>query len=128
MKKMYQAFIVPTCLAFITVRVKLSNAWGGLGGGTAYAGSKGALDSFNLSLAKEVGAFGIRVNAVRPGLISTKIHNVHGGIAPMEQMAKNVVPIGRAGGPDEVAKAVVWLASDGASYVHGSILDVAGGR
>lgn len=101
---------------------------GGLGGGSGYAGTKGALDSFNLSLAKEVGAFGIRVNAVRPGLISTEIHNVHGGIAPMEQMAKNVVPMGRAGGPDEVAKVVVWLASDGASYVHGSIVDVAGGR
>ena len=57
---------------------------GGLSGGSAYAGSKGALDSFNLALAKEVGTQGIRVNAIRPGLIATEIHNVHGGIAQMQ--------------------------------------------
>jgi NAD(P)-dependent dehydrogenase (short-subunit alcohol dehydrogenase family) len=101
---------------------------GGLGGGAAYAASKAAIDTFTLALAKEVGREGIRVNALRPGLISTEIHNVHGGIEQMEQMAANVVPLGRAGSADEVAQAALWLASDAASYVHGTVVDVAGGR
>jgi NAD(P)-dependent dehydrogenase (short-subunit alcohol dehydrogenase family) len=101
---------------------------GGLSGGSAYAGSKGALDSFNLALAKEVGMQGIRVNAIRPGLIATTIHNVHGGIAQMQNMAKTAVPMGRSGTAEEVAKVAMWLAGDEASYVHGTIVDVAGGR
>ncbi len=101
---------------------------GGLGGGSAYAASKGAIDSFNLALAREVGAEGIRVNAIRPGLISTGIHDVHGGVAKMEQMAKSAVPLGRAGSAAEVAQVTLWLASDAASYVHGTVVDVAGGR
>ena len=101
---------------------------GGLGGGSAYAASKAAIDTFNLALAKEVGAEGVRVNAIRPGLISTDIHDVQGGVAKMEQMAKTAVPLGRAGSPAEVAEVALWLASDAASYVHGSIVDVAGGR
>ncbi len=101
---------------------------GGLSGGSAYAGSKGALDSFNLALAKEVGLQGIRVNAIRPGLIATEIHNVHGGIAQMQTMAKTAVPMGRSGTAEEVAKVALWLAGDEASYVHGTIVDVAGGR
>jgi len=101
---------------------------GGLAGGSAYAGSKGALDSFNLALAKEVGTQGIRVNAVRPGLIATEIHNVHGGIDQMKILAKTAVPMGRSGTAEEVAKVVMWLAGPDASYVHGSIVDVAGGR
>jgi len=101
---------------------------GGLSGGSAYAGSKGALDSFNLALAKEVGPQGVRVNAIRPGLIATDIHNVHGGIDQMKIMAKTAVPLGRSGTPDEVAKVAMWLAGPEASYVHGSIVDVAGGR
>lgn len=101
---------------------------GGLAGGSAYAGSKGALDSFNLALAKEVGTQGIRVNAIRPGLIATEIHNVHGGIDQMKTMAKTAVPMGRSGTAEEVAKVAMWLAGNDASYVHGSIVDVAGGR
>jgi len=101
---------------------------GGLGGGAAYAASKGAIDSFNLALAKEVGLEGIRVNAIRPGLISTEIHELHGGIEKMEQMAKAAVPLGRAGSAREVAEVALWLASDAASYVHGTVVDVAGGR
>ncbi len=101
---------------------------GGLGGGAAYAASKGAIDSFNLALAKEVGPQGIRVNAIRPGLISTEIHNLHGGIEKMEQMAKTAVPLGRAGSAREVAEVALWLVSDASSYVHGTIVDVAGGR
>ena len=101
---------------------------GGLGGGAAYAASKAAIDTFTLALAKEVGLEGIRVNAIRPGLISTDMHKVHGGIAKMEQMAKSAVPLGRAGAASEVADVALWLASDSASYVHGSVIDVAGGR
>jgi NAD(P)-dependent dehydrogenase (short-subunit alcohol dehydrogenase family) len=101
---------------------------GGLAGGAAYAASKGAIDTFTLALAKELGPEGIRVNALRPGLISTDIHEIHGGVDRMQQMAKSVVPLGRSGLPAEVAEAVLWLASDAASYVHGAVLDVAGGR
>lgn len=101
---------------------------GGLAGGSAYAGTKGALDSFNLALAKEVGTQGIRVNAIRPGLIATEIHNVHGGIDQMKILAKTAVPMGRSGTAEEVAKVAMWLAGPDASYVHGSIVDVAGGR
>jgi NAD(P)-dependent dehydrogenase (short-subunit alcohol dehydrogenase family) len=101
---------------------------GGLSGGAAYAASKGAIDSFTLALAKEVGREGIRVNALRPGLIATEIHDVHGGIDQMERMAQQAVPLGRSGSADEVAQAALWLASDAASYVHGAVIDVAGGR
>ena len=101
---------------------------GGLGGGAAYAASKAAIDTFTLALAKEVGLEGIRVNAVRPGLISTDMHKVHGGVAKMQEMAKTAVPLGRAGAASEVADVALWLASDAASYVHGSVIDVAGGR
>ena len=101
---------------------------GGLGGGAAYAASKGAIDSFTLALAKEVGKEGIRVNAIRPGLIATDIHDAHGGIGQMEQLAKTVVPLGRAGAAAEVADVALWLASSASSYVHGSVVDVAGGR
>ena len=101
---------------------------GGLAGGAAYAASKGAVDTFTLALAKEVGPEGIRVNALRPGLIATDIHDAHGGVERMQAMAKSVVPMGRSGTAAEVAEAVIWLASDAASYVHGAVLDVAGGR
>ena len=101
---------------------------GGLGGGAAYAASKGAIDAFTLALAKEVGKEGIRVNAIRPGLIATDIHDAHGGIAQMEQLAKTVVPLGRSGAAAEVADVALWLASSASSYVHGSVIDVAGGR
>jgi NAD(P)-dependent dehydrogenase (short-subunit alcohol dehydrogenase family) len=98
---------------------------GGLAGGSAYAATKGAIDSFSLALAKEVGPEGIRVNTIRPGLIETEIHDVHGGMN--EQLAKSV-PLGRSGSADEVARTVLWLASDDASYVHAAVVDVAGGR
>jgi NAD(P)-dependent dehydrogenase (short-subunit alcohol dehydrogenase family) len=100
---------------------------GGLAGGAAYAASKGAIDTFTLALAKEVGTDGIRVNALRPGLIATEIHEAHGGLAQMEQLAKTV-PLGRSGAAIEVAEAALWLASSAASYVHGAVLDVSGGR
>jgi len=98
---------------------------GGLAGGSHYAATKGAIDTFSLALAKEVGTEGIRVNAIRPGLIETDIHEVHGGINP--ELAK-AVPLGRAGAADEVARVALWLASDESSYVHGAVIDVSGGR
>jgi NAD(P)-dependent dehydrogenase (short-subunit alcohol dehydrogenase family) len=110
------------------VIINMSSVAARLGGGAAYAGSKAAIDTFNLALAKEVGREGIRVNAIRPGLISTDIHNAQGGVAEMERMAKTLVPLGRAGSAAEVAQVALWLASDAASYVHGTVVDVAGGR
>ena len=91
-----------------------------------YAASKGALDAFTHGLAIEVAGEGIRVNAVRPGLIDTEVH-ARSGMA--ERIAKlgPRLPMGRAGTPDEVAAAILWLASEEASYVTGAILDVGGG-
>ena len=101
---------------------------GGLSGGAAYAATKGAMDSFTVALAKELGAEGIRVNAIRPGLIATEIHNAHGGLDQMERLAKTAVPLGRSGSVMEVAEVALWLASGASSYVHGAIIDVSGGR
>ena len=98
---------------------------GGLAGGSHYAATKGAIDTFSLALAKEVGGEGIRVNTIRPGLIETEIHDVHGG---MNEALARSVPLGRSGQAEEVARVALWLASDEASYVHGAIVDVAGGR
>ncbi|HSH08608.1 MAG TPA: SDR family oxidoreductase [Burkholderiales bacterium] len=100
---------------------------GGLPAETPYAASKGALDSMTVGLAKEVGKEGVRVNAIRPGMIETEIHEAHGGQATIDAVAPSV-PIGRAGSAEEIAEAVLWLASDAASYVHGAVIDVSGGR
>jgi NAD(P)-dependent dehydrogenase (short-subunit alcohol dehydrogenase family) len=109
--------------------VNLSSVASRLGGlGVAYAGTKGATDAFTLALANEVAAQGIRVTAVRPGLIDTTIHAASGGVDSMRERAKTAVPMRRHGAPSEVAEAVLWLASNEASYVHGTLLDVAGGR
>lgn len=97
-------------------------------GGNAYSASKAAVDGFNLALAHEVGAQGIRVNAVRPGLIATDIQSGRGGIEVAAEIAKTAVPMQRIGQPEEIAQAVIWLASPAASYVHGAVLDVGGGR
>jgi NAD(P)-dependent dehydrogenase (short-subunit alcohol dehydrogenase family) len=92
-----------------------------------YAASKGAVDTLTLGLAKEVAEEGIRVNAVRPGLIYTDLH-ASGGEPERVDRLKALVPMKRGGQPEEVAAAILWLLSDEASYVTGSILDVAGGR
>jgi len=92
-----------------------------------YAGSKGAIDSLTIGLARELGPEGIRVNAVRPGLISTEIHASGGHPDRAEQLGRGT-PLGRAGAPEEVAEAILWLLGEGASYTTGAILDVAGGR
>lgn len=93
----------------------------------SYAASKGAIDSFTHGLALEVVEEGIRVNAVRPGLINTEIHAL-GGDPDRPQRFGNTVPIGREGNPEEVAEAVLWLLSDQASYVVNTLVDVGGGR
>jgi len=92
-----------------------------------YAAAKGAIDVFTIGLAKEVAAEGIRVNAVRPGIIATEIHASGGTPDRAAQMAP-LVPMQRAGTAEEVAEAIVWLISDAASYTTGSVLDVTGGR
>lgn len=92
-----------------------------------YAASKGAIDTFTIGLAREVAAEGIRVNAVRPGLIETGFHAAGGDPGRLERLAPTV-PMGRAGGAVEVASAVVWLLSGEASYTTGALLDVTGGR
>ena len=92
-----------------------------------YAASKGAIDTFTIGLAGEVAEEGIRVNAVRPGLIYTEIH-ASGGEPGRVDRVKGGVPMKRGGSPDEVARAILWLLSDDASYTTGSILDVSGGR
>ncbi|MCF6752427.1 SDR family oxidoreductase [Pseudomonas stutzeri] len=92
-----------------------------------YAAAKGAIDSMTLGLAKEVGGEGIRVNAVRPGVIYTDIH-ASGGEPDRIERVKTSVPLGRGGAAREVAEAILWLASDGASYTSGALLDVSGGR
>lgn len=92
-----------------------------------YAASKGAVDTFTIGLAKEVAAEGIRVNAVRPGVVYTDIH-ASGGEPDRVERVKSAVPMLRGGEPEEVAQAIVWLLSDAASYCTGSLLDVSGGR
>ncbi len=92
-----------------------------------YAAAKGAIDAFTIGLAKEVGGEGIRVNAVRPGLIETEIH-ASGGLPTRVRDLQHLVPMQRGGTADEVAQAIVWLLSDAASYTTMSLLDVSGGR
>ena len=123
---------------------RLSTAYGGAGGAIVnlssaaarlgapgqyvdYAAAKGAIDSFTIGLAKEVAAEGIRVNAVRPGIIDTEIH-ASGGQPDRARQVAPQVPMQRAGSAHEVAQAIAWLLSDAASYTTATILDVTGGR
>lgn len=92
-----------------------------------YAAAKGAIDVFTIGLSREVGAEGIRVNAVRPGVIKTEIHASGGEPGRAERIGAGA-PLGRAGEAEEIANAILWLASDEASYVSGALFDVAGGR
>jgi NAD(P)-dependent dehydrogenase (short-subunit alcohol dehydrogenase family) len=92
-----------------------------------YAASKGAIDTFTVGLAREVVSDGIRVNAVRPGIVNTDIHAT-GGEPNRVDRVKATIPMQRGGEPEEVAAAILWLLSDEASYTTGAILDVGGGR
>lgn len=110
--------------------VILSSAAARLGGPSEYvdyAGSKGAMDTLTIGLSKEVGPEGIRVNAIRPGLIDTDIH-ASGGQPDRAQRLGVTAPLGRPGTAEEVGESIVWLLSDAASYVTGALLDVTGGR
>jgi NAD(P)-dependent dehydrogenase (short-subunit alcohol dehydrogenase family) len=92
-----------------------------------YASAKGAIDTFTMGLAKEVAGDGIRVNAVRPGVIRTEIHATSGDPGRLERIGATA-PLARPGEPEEVARAILWLASDESSYTTGAIVDVTGGR
>jgi NAD(P)-dependent dehydrogenase (short-subunit alcohol dehydrogenase family) len=112
------------------VIINLSSAAARLGGAGTYvdyAASKGAIDSMTIGLAKEVGAEGIRVIGVRPGLIETGIH-ASGGDPDRPYELAPTVPLQRVGSADEVANAIIWLLSEDASYITGTTLDVTGGR
>ena len=109
--------------------VNMSSKAAALGGPNEwvhYAASKGAIDTMTIGLSKELGPVGVRVNAVRPGLIVSDFH----AVAPDDRVTRlaPTVPLQRSADPHEVAEAVIWLASDAASYVTGALLDVAGGR
>ena len=101
--------------------------FGGAGDYVDYAASKGAIDTLTIGLAKEVGAEGIRVNGVRPGVIRTEIHATSGDPARAERIGA-AAPLQRAGEAEEVARTILWLASGEASYITGALLDVSGGR
>lgn len=110
--------------------VNLSSAAAKLGSPETYvdyAASKGAIDTFTLGLALEVGKEGIRVNAVRPGIIDTEIH-ASGGIPDRVEKLRDGLPMAREGSAEEVAEAIQWLLSDKSSYTTGAIIDVTGGR
>ena len=110
--------------------VNITSAAAKLGAGSQYldyASAKGAIDTMTIGLAREVAEEGIRVNAVRPGIIDTDIH-ASGGLPDRAQELKHLIPMKRPGTALEVAKAVMWLLSDDASYSTGAIIDVSGGR
>ena len=108
-------------ISSIAVRTGAAGEW------VHYAASKGAIDSFTLGLAREVATEGIRVNAVAPGLVETEIHAANGEPGRLQRLMPTI-PMNRAGQPEEVAEAVLWLLSPAASYVTGSILEIGGGR
>ena len=100
---------------------------GGAGELVHYAMSKGAIDSLTYGMAKELGVYGIRVNAVAPGLIATDIHEKAGDASRVERLMPSV-PLGRVGLAKEVAETVMWLLSEKSSYVCGTIIRISGGR
>ena len=146
-ERMRHVFEVNVLGAFLTAREaarRMSKSSGGAGGSIVlmssaaarlgspnlyidYAASKGAVDTLTLGLAKELGPEGVRVNAIRPGMIDTEIH-ASGGDPDRARSVGATAPLGRPGTAEEVAAAAVWLISDAASYVTGALLDVSGGR
>ncbi len=145
--RMRHVFEVNVLGAFLTAREaarRMSKSSGGAGGSIVlmssaaarlgspnlyidYAASKGAVDTLTLGLAKELGPEGVRVNAIRPGMIDTEIH-ASGGDPDRARSVGATAPLGRPGTAEEVAAAAIWLISDAASYVTGALLDVSGGR
>ena len=144
LKKMFEVNVYGSFMCARQAVLRMSTRHGGQGGsivnisscaariGSAfefvhYASSKGAVDSMTFGLAKEVADEGIRVNAVRPGLIDTDIHEITGEPQRLERISAGV-PMRRSGTAQEVADVVGWLFSDASSYVTGSLIDVSGGR
>lgn len=144
LRQVFETNVIGSILCAAQAVRRMSTARGGAGGSIVnvssaaarhgspgeyvdYAASKGAIDTFTLGLAKEVAAEGIRVNAVRPGIIATEIHAQSGDPNRAERMASSL-PLQRPGTALEVARAILWLTSSEASYCTGTILDVAGGR
>ncbi|MGE4242892.1 SDR family oxidoreductase [Ramlibacter sp.] len=144
LKRMFDINVIGSLLCAREAVRRMSTRHGGAGGGIVnvssaasrlgspgqyvdYAAAKGAIDAFTIGLAKEVGGEGIRVNAVRPGLIETDIH-ASGGLPDRVRDLAHQVPMKRGGQAEEVAHAILWLLSDEASYATMSLLDVSGGR
>ena len=144
LKRMFDINVVGTMVCAREAVRRMSTRHGGTGGAIVnlssaaarlgapgqyvdYAAAKGAIDAFTIGLAKEVAAEGIRVNAVRPGLIETQIH-ASGGLPDRVAQLAHLVPMQRGGSAAEVAQAIVWLLSPAASYTTMSLLDVSGGR
>ena len=143
-RRMFDINVLGTLLCAREAVRRMSPRYGGAGGAIVnvssaasrlgspgqyvdYAAAKGAIDAFTIGLAKEVAAEGIRVNAVRPGLIETDIH-ASGGLPDRVRDLQHQVPMQRGGTAAEVAEAIVWLLSPAASYTTMSLLDVSGGR
>lgn len=144
LKRMFDINVIGTMVCAREAVKRMSTLYGGPGGAIVnvssvaarlggpgqyvdYAAAKGAVDTFTLGLAKEVAAEGIRVNAVRPGIIETDIH-ASGGLPNRAHDMAPQVPMQRAGSADEVAQSIVWLLGSGSSYTTGALLDIAGGR
>jgi NAD(P)-dependent dehydrogenase (short-subunit alcohol dehydrogenase family) len=144
LERMMRTNVIGSILAAREAVRRMSTAHGGQGGAIVnlssvaallggpgeyadYAASKGAIETFTIGLAKEVAAEGIRVNAVRPGIIDTEIH-ASGGQPDRVAAMRGLVPMKREGTADEVAEAVLWLLSDASGYTTGSSIAVSGGR
>ncbi len=144
MKRVFEVNVLGAYLCAREAARRMSTSRGGKGGAIVnissaaarmgspgeyvdYAGSKGAIDTMTIGLSKELAPEGIRVNAVRPGVIETEIH-ASGGEPGRAARVGVTTPMGRAGRPEEIAEAIVWLLGDESSYVAGALLDVSGGR
>ena len=144
LKRMFDTNVIGSMVCAREAVQRMSTRYGGSGGaivnlssaasrlGSAgqyvdYAASKGAIDTFTIGLAREVAAEGIRVNAVRPGVIDTEIH-ASGGQPERAQQLASAIPMQRPGTAEEVANAILWLLSPEASYTTGALIDVGGGR
>ncbi|MDO8374559.1 MAG: SDR family oxidoreductase [Polaromonas sp.] len=144
LKRMFDINVIGTMVCAREAVKRMSTRYGGAGGAIVnvssaaarlgspgqyvdYAAAKGAVDVFTIGLAKEVAAEGIRVNAVRPGIITTDIH-ASGGLPDRARDLAPQVPMQRAGSADEVAQSIVWLLGEASSYTTGALLDIAGGR
>ncbi|MES2282612.1 MAG: SDR family oxidoreductase [Pseudomonadota bacterium] len=144
LKRMFEINVFGSFLCAREAVKRMSTRYGGEGGAIVnvssaaarlgspgsyvdYAAAKGAIDTFTLGLSKEVAGEGIRVNAVRPGIIETEIH-ASGGLPNRAKEIAPQLPMQRAGTANEVAESIVWLLSDKSSYTNGALLDIAGAR